>query len=132
MRDVEVFYAEIDRKFAVNYMVEVLQYSLTPNAHNYWQTIENQIGNNGTIFETSNFQIRGNISNIADNDELVLGYFGASAVDSERILVQAADIGFVYSYACEPNEIGCFPGLCIDCTTYSASSSTNKPDFWPL
>ena len=39
--------------------------------------IENQIGNNGTIFETSNFQIRGNISNIADNDELVLGYFGA-------------------------------------------------------
>lgn len=132
MKDIEIFYAEIGRKFAVNYMVEIQQHSLTPNAYKYWQAIENQIGNNGTIFETSNYQIRGNIYNPKDEKELVLGYFGASAVASESILVRSSDIGYNHEYACEPNEIGCIPALCIDCTKYSFSSSIIKPDFWPL
>jgi hypothetical protein len=132
MNDIEIFHAEIDRKFAVNYMVEIQQQSLTFNAYKYWEAIDNQIGNNGTIFETSNYQIRGNISNTKDAEELVLGYFGASAVDSERILVRSTDIGYQYEYECEPNNIGCIPELCINCTAYSASSTINKPDFWPL
>ena len=133
MRDFEVFYAEIGKKFAEDYFVKIEQQSLTPKAYSYWETIKNQIDNNGTIFETSNFQIRGNISNLNDNDELVLGYFGASAVTSMSILVHPGDIGFVFFYACEPDPFsGRIPTICLDCTSYSASSTTTKPDYWPL
>lgn len=127
----EIFSAIIDRKFAIGYSVEIQQYSLTQQAYEYWEAIENQLENNGTIFETNNYQIRGNIHSSEEN-ELVLGYFEASAVSRKRLLLVDSEVQYNYAYVCEPNENnGCFPEACVDCTKYNASSNNVKPDFWP-
>ena len=132
LKDYTIFATDIDRKFDIGYSALVVQYSLSKEAYEYWEAIKNQIGNNGTIFETSNYQIRGNLSAVDDPDELVLGYFGASAVSSNRLFMDDADIQYNHQYSCEPNQIGCFPAACIDCREYLPSSSDIKPDFWPL
>ena len=130
VKNKEVYSVELDRKFNYGYSGEVEQYSLTKDAYKFWAAIREQIGNGGTIFETANYQIRGNIYSDENPGELVLGYFGASAVTTERIFVT----DFIDDYgdvSCEPNQVGCVPESCIDCRAYSASSTNIRPDYWP-
>lgn len=61
-------------------MVKIHQMSLTPNAYRYYKLIQDQSVNVGTLADTPPAPIRSNIVNTKNSDELVLGYFSASAV----------------------------------------------------
>ncbi|MFW5761314.1 MAG: DUF4249 domain-containing protein, partial [Cyclobacteriaceae bacterium] len=63
------------------------QYSLTARAYEFFNRIKSQQENTGSIFDTPPGSIRGNIVNINDSREQVLGYFNASAVARKTIVV---------------------------------------------
>jgi Domain of unknown function (DUF4249) len=56
------------------------QYSLTPEAYQFWNSVESQINNSGGIFDLPPATVNGNIACTSHPEDQVLGYFGASSV----------------------------------------------------
>lgn len=129
MKKYKVFSVELDNKFNIGYDAEIRQFSLTKRAYNYWKAIQEQIGNNGSIFETSNYHIKGNIYAEGDKNADVLGYFSASAVSYNHLFIDDFR-GTFDPIDCSENEAGCIPNRCIDCRNYSPNATDVKPAFW--
>lgn len=129
-RDVAIYQLEVDRRFDLGYSGAIKQYSLTPRAFDFWSKIQDQLGNTGSIFETANYQIIGNIRSESDPEEVVLGYFSASAVSSSHVFVDQFQ-GTFPPEDCEANDAGCRPARCVSCLYYDFSSTKEKPEFWP-
>lgn len=70
-----------------NSIVRVDQLSLTESAHNYLQQIRSQSQDLGKTFGVSPSPVRGNIISLSDPEEIVLGYFGVSSVQSEQFIL---------------------------------------------
>jgi hypothetical protein len=130
LKDLFIYSMELSRKFDRGYYAEVRQYSMTKEAYTYWKAIKDQMGNNGTIFETSNYQIKGNLRSVQDPNEVVLGYFGVSSVDTKSVFV-GEYMGLFGELPCEINNSGCYPERCMDCRRAASTATTTKPDFWP-
>ena len=75
------------QKISVKYSILVKQYALTLDAFNFWQLLKKNTEQLGSIFDAQPSSITGNIHNIADNTEPVLGYISAGAVQQKRIFV---------------------------------------------
>lgn len=60
--------------------VTIERVSLTRAAHDFWLSVGSQTSNSGTPFDTPPAPIKGNVYNINDSKDLVLGFFGASSV----------------------------------------------------
>lgn len=69
------------------YKVEVRQFSITRQAYNYWRLFENQQTSVGSMFDPPPAKIRGNMRNVNDPKEEVLGFFGASDVKEKYIVI---------------------------------------------
>ncbi len=97
---------ESDR-LSVRYSIIVNQYSLSEEEYNYWNDLKklNDVGSD--IFGSQPFEVLGNIKNVSDPSEKVLGYFQVSAVSKKRIYI---DYGDIYSYN--------LPGFHYDCTSF--------------
>ncbi|WP_373511299.1 DUF4249 domain-containing protein [Persicitalea sp.] len=65
-------------------LVVIRQMSLSPDAYRYYKLVQDQSVNTGSLADTPPAPIRGNVSNVADETELVLGYFSASDVAENR------------------------------------------------
>ncbi|MFN4146840.1 MAG: DUF4249 domain-containing protein [Runella sp.] len=65
-------------------LVVIRQMSLSPNAYRYLKLVQDQSVNTGTLADTPPAPIRGNIENLADRTELVLGYFSVSMIEENR------------------------------------------------
>lgn len=124
-----VYRQELNNKFNYGFLAEIQLQSLNKAAYDYWNQIKSQIGNKGTIFEKSNYQIKGNIQSEND-DTLVLGYFTVSDVSIARVFVEQY-MGTFGPPICEPNIEGCRPLKCVNCLGYGPSSSQTKPEYWP-
>lgn len=68
-------------------LVEVQQYSITPNAYDYYKLLGDQAQNTGNLTDTPPAAIIGNIRNINDAKEKVVGYFGAAGVTKTRLFI---------------------------------------------
>jgi hypothetical protein len=74
-------------RLSVKYSILVNQYSLNENEYNYWEEMQNVTENTGGLYDATPSVIPGNIYNINDKDETVLGYFSVSAVSQKRIFI---------------------------------------------
>lgn len=100
---------ESDR-LLIQYCVEVKQMSLSPAEYEFWNLMTEINEAGGDIFDKQPFQIYSNISNTADLDDQVIGYFQVSAVKQKRIYVtfrdaEALDLP-LYFYECDRQEKG--------------------------
>ncbi len=73
-------------------LVAIQQKSLTPGAFRYLKLIRDQSVNNGSLADTPPAPIKSNVVNVASKDELVLGYFTASAVKELRYMLSRSDV----------------------------------------
>ena len=85
--------------------LDVWQYSVSEGAYDYWNVVKTQVGSVGNIQDPPPAFIKGNISNITDPEEEVLGYFGVSAIVSKSIFISAGQLGiglppFEYANSC--------------------------------
>ena len=125
-----IYAHDIDIKFDIGYSTEIRLQSLSKSAYKYWSEIRNQLGNKGTIFETANYQIKGNLKSISSPENVVLGYFQVSSVSSIRAFTDTYQ-GTFPPRDCEPNEGGCRPAYCVSCIAFGTSSTSKRPEFWP-
>ncbi len=140
-------------RLRVRYSLLVRQYSLSENAFLYWDKLKNQLTGRGGLYQTQPYSSDGNVFNIDDPDEKVLGYFYASQVKETRIMVEKPfkvrrilctldtidspmelPVGFIYLISL--NEMtfdgppyGYTYNDCFDCQLNGGTIT--PPDYWP-
>lgn len=72
-------------KLRVRYSLLVRQYSLSDSACEYWGRMQRLSQESGGLYETQPMQVTGNMKNMNNPEETVLGYFWASALKEKRI-----------------------------------------------
>jgi Domain of unknown function (DUF4249) len=68
------------------------QYALTAPAYFYWQIIEKNSQQLGTLFDLQPSQLEGNIHCISNPNEPVVGFMSAGTVTEKRIFVNNSDL----------------------------------------
>jgi hypothetical protein len=94
---------DIDHTFLEPHYFNVSLYSLTREAFTYWEQLNQVVNNVGSIFDTPPAPVRGNLYNVEDPQEQVLGYFQASAVQVSRLRVIRPEVPFFIPPYCEYN-----------------------------
>jgi hypothetical protein len=75
-----------------HYSILVKQYSISQNEHNFWSNLKKIGEAGGDIFASQPFTVTGNIQNVNNKNEKVLGYFEVSAVSQKRIFITAHEL----------------------------------------
>ena len=145
------------RKLSVKYSLQVQQYTLSEEAFSFYNEVQGISGGQGTLYTTQPYQVRGNVNNIRDKEEPVLGFFLSAGVDEKRIFVDRPNGEFNFHYStciltrsdyeaygfigwtdpvswplyvtANPDGIRALPPQgCMDCT--AKGGTIEKPDFW--
>ena len=120
-------------QFYEKHFYNVGQFSITEEAYQYWETVKKIANPTGSIFDTPPAPIRGNIYNVNDPSELVLGYFEVSTVDTIRTWTNYAFFKPMAVYD-RCNEL--FPNLayrdpaCCNCLYDLENGTTSRPYYW--
>ena len=137
LRQQEVTRVEADVRFFERNAFEVVQYRISERAYDYWNNIQ-LVGNpKGTIFDVPPATVRGNIYNVDNPKERILGYFEVAAVDTAHTATER-DIfrGSIAEDPCRRDftnpawraTFGFHPE-CADCTIIKGASE-KVPKFW--
>ena len=111
------------RKLKIKYTLLLKQYSVSKEAYNFWSSLQEINSQNGELYTQQPYQIRGNVFNVDDPDETVLGFFAVAGADTRRIFVEAIQPKYVDA-RCTPDseEVGWllrFGSISIVYLTYS-------------
>jgi len=79
--------SEVTDKLTVRYSILVKQLSISKDEFEFWSKLKISSENVGDVFGTQPFSIVGNIKNVNDSKEPVLGYFQTGSVSSKRIYI---------------------------------------------
>jgi hypothetical protein len=146
------FLPAVDRRLSVRYSLLTTQYSLSKDAYEFWKQVEIQSAGGESLYTTQPYQIRGNVKNVNDSDEAVLGYFTVAGVSQNRIFVDKPEEVNIEFEKCIPDGLalmlifdlpaeywpiylpGAEDGLgwvepeCMDCQLLGGV--LEKPSFW--
>lgn len=74
-------------KIETKYSIKVKQYALTREAFEFYQNIKKNTETLGSIFDAQPTELIGNIHNVTNSSEPVIGYITATNVQSKRIFI---------------------------------------------
>ena len=144
-------------RLELKYSVLVEQHSLSDPAYDYWDRMESQARSGGGLYDSQPSSTIGNIYNVNDPSERVLGCFYATQVKQKRTTfynrgdfnvkgikcaldtIQSVDeLGNDYPYdliSLDPQSMGGPPYLvgskkCFDCTLTLHGGTTTIPEFF--
>jgi len=140
-------------RLSMRYCLLVKQYFISEEAYHYWNGIEKQRGDQGSLYSKQPYQIAGNLKNKSNPEEPVLGFFIVGGVKEKKIFVSRPAGVPIFIFTCAPDEdligyladipeseypvyffltaAGAFASssdYCFDCTL--RGGSLEKPDFW--
>lgn len=95
----EVAVRPVDYTFITRHYFNIIQFALSKEAHEYWQTLQSLTTRQGSIFDSPPAPVPGNIVS-SDPSEDVFGFFEASAVDTTRLLLTNNDIPLFFPEPC--------------------------------
>lgn len=142
-----------EREISIRYSLLARQFTLSEEAYTFWNNLQRQIESQETLYNTQPFQIRGNLYNVGNPDETVLGYFMVAGQEEQRIFVDhPGELGLDFSY-CSPDyrsygliglihpanwpiyiyedeagDRGLANDECFDCR--KLGGTTIRPEFW--
>lgn len=145
-------------RLVYGYSLELRQYALSEAAFNYWEKLRTNSVGQGGLYEKQPLMIKGNLHNITNPEQDILGFFSAASVTSKRIFVKNIEnLPSEYDPGCstegeEPRRTGLkgipssmYPAYlvatpysyliillntsCYDCLT--EGGDTIKPAYWP-
>ena len=148
-----------DVRISYIYSILVKQWSLTPEAYNYFHTLEKMTENSDGLFQLMPSDLKGNVSCISNPNIKVRGYITSASIKTKRLFIYESDFKNLRSeydncYAREPNmDIGTlswqqyieifgyvsmevngqsllYASTCVDCRT-TKGATKKRPDFWP-
>lgn len=117
----------VDHLFASGYYVTIRQETLSPAAFRYWDQLRQNANPGGGLFDPTPGTVIGNVENIDDPEEQVLGFFYATQTDTIRRLIAPGELGNPRAYCDSPNNQGEI--ICRECTEIR-NSSLEKPGYW--
>ena len=146
------------RRLNIRYSILVEQMALSQSAFRYWQEQAKNSQSGGSLFDSQPALSLGNICNVDDENELVIGFFSVSGTTDKRVFIEdvpGLKIQKNPSYCAVgeyPKFLNRFPldylpvylalevvegfsrygevhKFCVDCRDYKGSSHL-KPDFW--
>ena len=152
----ETIYA-FSQKLTVKYSTLVTQIALTKDAYTYWQNMQTNSENLGSIFGPQPFQADGNIHSVSNPQEEVVGYVCVSSPSRQRIFINNNQLShwFQQNFSCpidtdsvlkvppssffgpdrlyigmadQSHWLG-VPGDCADCRLDGGTLA--KPPYWP-
>jgi hypothetical protein len=110
-------------KLGIRYSILVKQYTLSKAAFEYFEIMKKNTEELGSIFGPLPSQQNGNIKNIKDEKEPVVGFIYATNQKEKRIFIDNKDISYVWSIK-KPNSEVCLESEIMqttNLTTYFAS-----------
>ncbi|MFT3933006.1 MAG: DUF4249 domain-containing protein [Chitinophagaceae bacterium] len=81
-----------DSTLAHRMSILVMQYALTPQCYAYWQIIQKNSEQLGTLFDLQPSQLEGNIHSISNPNEPVVGFISAGTMEQKRIFISKDDV----------------------------------------
>lgn len=91
-------------KIEIEYSILVAQRALSKDAYTFWFNLRKNTEELGSIFDALPFQAAGNIYNISDTLEPVIGFVSAGTVQKKRV--------FIFRRSIPSSWITDIPGLC--------------------
>ena len=79
-----------------HYRIVVKQYSLSEEAFLYHEKLQEITEQTGTIIDQQPYTLRGNVRNVNDPDEIVMGYFIVSAVSRRSTDINSSELPLGY------------------------------------
>lgn len=87
------------------YSIVINQYALTPAAFEFWQSLKRNTEQLGSIFDAQPSQLAGNIHNLSNMAEPVIGYVSAGTISkSKRVYFLRSSLGTNYWIPDNPND----------------------------
>lgn len=149
------FIDNLTSRLMYGYILLVKQFSMSEAAYSYWDQLRINSGGQGGLYEKQPLSITGNLHNLTDPENAVLGFFGASSVRSKRIFIHKVEgLNIKYVPVCTPSVLRKglieirpedYPSFlfgdehgyaevvlgteCVDC--FYLGGNNIKPDFWP-
>lgn len=146
-------------RLGLKYSINIKQFSLSEESYNYWVELQKTTESLGTLFDPQPSTVFGNIYNVNNDNEVVLGYFDAAAKSEKRIFIKRSDLPRIqtanYYYHCEDSivapsmvkelvqqgwmlayeiqdDFGNFMYLLSypSCVDCRTAGTNQKPDFW--
>ncbi|MCB2407360.1 DUF4249 domain-containing protein [Hymenobacter lucidus] len=74
-------------KLGTRYSIIVRQYALSVEEYVYWEALSKNTENIGTLFDPLPTQLTGNVHNLNDASETVIGFVGAHSLEQKRIFI---------------------------------------------
>jgi len=143
-------------RLVYGYSLLINQYALSEAAYTYWDQLRINSSEDGGLYNKQPLAIKGNLHNISNPDQDVLGFFGVSSIKSKRIFVRNVEnLELEYVSNCTPISPGpngladilplTYPAYLMangqgydlvvldpECVNCMAIGGTNvKPVFWP-
>ncbi len=84
--------ASNSEKTGIKYSILLKQYALTEDAYNFWTLMKTNTEQLGSIFDAQPTLLKGNIHNVADATEPVIGYISVGKVQSKRIFISRVSL----------------------------------------
>ncbi len=123
---------QVDQSFLSRHYFNVRQVSTTRESYEYRRKIRELVNNSGSVFDAPPAPIQGNLRNVNNDGETVLGYFEVAKVDITRIYTTKADVPFFIEEICEydPNRpFSDYPRTCLSCSEWDNSTGIT-PEWW--
>ncbi|HEY0680600.1 MAG TPA: DUF4249 domain-containing protein [Chitinophagaceae bacterium] len=79
-------------KIGIRYSILVRQYAMTEEAYRYWEILQKNTQQLGTLFDAQPSQLKGNIRNANDAEEPVIGFVSVSTVQQQRIFIAKSQL----------------------------------------
>ncbi|MBB6128595.1 DUF4249 domain-containing protein [Mucilaginibacter lappiensis] len=79
-------------KLELRYSILLKQYALTKAGYQFWENLKKNTEQLGSIFDAQPTQLQGNIHNISDPTEPVIGYISVTNPQSKRIYINKGQL----------------------------------------
>jgi Domain of unknown function (DUF4249) len=152
------FHRKGTKKLSRLYSILVEQRAMDELAYRYWSNLQRTTENLGGLFDPLPAEVTGNVHNIANESEPVLGYFAGGEVQQKRLFINheelPRDLQVIDKLQCEVDSIQAvnlslyknYPlqlvnlhnmgltytassAICVDCRL--SGGVLAKPSFWP-